>query len=57
MVGKSIVEFGHTKLNWLRNFPEFENETPSEDCIAWVISETFPTKIPGVFYNLDEIYR
>ncbi|VFM95702.1 MAG: DDE_Tnp_1-associated, partial [Candidatus Kentron sp. G] len=35
---KSIAEFGHTKLDWLRKFLEFKNGIPSEDCIAWVIA-------------------
>ena len=49
MVGKSIVEFGHTKLNWLRNFPEFENGIPSEDCIAWVMARLSPQKFQECF--------
>jgi len=46
---KSIADFGHIKLNWLRKFLPFENEIPSEDCIAWVMARLSPKKFQECF--------
>ena len=46
---KSIVEFGHAKLDWLRKFLEFKNGIPSEDCIAWVMARLHPPEFQKCF--------
>lgn len=35
---EAIEEFGHEKLDWLRQFIPLKNGIPSHDCIAYVIS-------------------
>ena len=35
---KDIVDFGHTKLNWLRQFVPLGNGIPVDDTVARVIS-------------------
>jgi len=46
---KSIVEFGRTKLNWLRKFL-----IPSEDCIAWVMAKLSPSEFQECFVTWTE---
>lgn len=48
---KSIAEFGHIKLNWLRKFLPFENGIPSEDCIAWVMRRLPPKEFQECFVD------
>ena len=35
---KDIVDFGHTKLDWLRQFVPLENGIPVDDTVARIIS-------------------
>ncbi len=35
---QGIVEFGHAKLGWLRQFLPFTNAIPSADCLGWVMA-------------------
>ena len=46
---KSIAEFGRAKLDWLREFLEFQNAIPSEDCIAWVMARLSPPEFQECF--------
>lgn len=39
---EAIEEFGHEKLDWLRQFAPFANGVPSHDCIANVVSRLTP---------------
>lgn len=39
---EAIEDFGHEKLDWLRQFAPFRNGVPSHDCIANVVSRLSP---------------
>jgi|APHig6443718053_1056840.scaffolds.fasta_scaffold70919_1 predicted transposase YbfD/YdcC len=46
---EAIEEFGHAKLDWLRQFGRFDNGVPSHDCIANVVSRLTPKGFGACF--------
>lgn len=48
---EAIEEFGHEKLDWLRQFVVFRNGIPSHDCIAYVISRLSVAGFQECFRN------
>lgn len=39
---EAIEEFGHEKLDWLRQFVRLKNGVPSHDCVNYVLARLSP---------------
>ncbi|CCE24945.1 ISAs1 family transposase [Methylotuvimicrobium alcaliphilum] len=48
---EAIEEFGHNKLDWLRQFVPLKNGIPSHDCLAYVISRLSPKEFQRCFID------
>lgn len=48
---ESIEDFGHDKLDWLRQFIPLANGVPSDDCIARVLGSLSPTVFRECFMH------
>lgn len=48
---ESIEDFGHGKLDWLRQFLDYKNGIPRHDTIARVMSCLSPTALQGCFID------
>lgn len=48
---EAIEEFGHSKLDWLRQFVPLANGVPSHDCIEYVMTRLSPSKFRECFTN------
>ena len=46
---EDIEDFGHTKLDWLRQYRVFEHGIPTHDTIARVICRLKPEQIESAF--------
>ena len=48
---EDIEDFGHSKLNWLRQYRPFKHGIPKHDTIARVICRLKPEEIETAFQN------
>ncbi len=53
---EAIEEFGHEKLQWLRQFVPLTNGVPSHDCMCYVLCAITLISIglSSMFYGLDK---
>lgn len=54
---ETIEEFGHTKLEWLRQFVPLANGVPSHDCIQYVMCRLSPVKFRECFINWTQAVK
>ena len=48
---EAIEDFGHAKLDWLRQYVPLVNGVPSHDCIDYVMTRLSPIKFRECFMN------
>lgn len=48
---EAIEEFGHEKLDWLRQYVPLKNGVPSHDCINYVLARLSPTQFRDCFMS------
>lgn len=54
---EAIEDFGHNKLDWLRQFVPLVNGVPSHDCIQYVMSRLSPVKFRECFMSWTQAVK
>jgi predicted transposase YbfD/YdcC len=54
---EAIEDFGHSKLDWLRQFVPLANGVPSHDCIEYVMTRLSPVKFRECFMNWTQAVK
>ncbi len=54
---EAIEDFGHAKLDWLRQYVPLANGVPSHDCIEYVMARLSPVKFRECFMNWTQAVK
>lgn len=54
---EAIEDFGHAKLDWLRQYVPLVNGVPSHDCIEYVMTRLSPVKFRECFINWTQAVK
>ena len=54
---EAIEDFGHAKLDWLRQYVPLANGVPSRDCIEYVMTRLSPVKFRECFINWTQAVK
>ena len=54
---EAIADFGHAKLDWLRQFVPLANGVPSHDCIEYFMTRLSPVKFRECFMNWTQAVK